>query len=131
MMTLSGVTSTPTTLVMAASSGAGGAATTTVLSSAQATQLLQRLQHSQGGVGGVLGGAGGHTIKIQAVQTHPQTGVRQIIAIPIHTTSAPAATHATPGKFQLPINQKVNCNGGPRNGVYGINPSVFVCSEND
>ncbi|TRY67912.1 hypothetical protein TCAL_11117 [Tigriopus californicus] len=87
------VPTTATTLVMAAASSGSGTTTTTVLSSAQATQLLQRLQQSQGG--GVLGatGGGGHTIKIQAVQTHPQTGVRQIIAIPIHTTSAAQSPH--------------------------------------
>eukprot|EP00095_Tigriopus_kingsejongensis_P004707 snap_masked-scaffold276_size226481-processed-gene-1.5 protein:Tk04707 transcript:snap_masked-scaffold276_size226481-processed-gene-1.5-mRNA-1 annotation:"methyl-accepting chemotaxis sensory transducer" len=80
-----------TTLVMgtAASHAGSGTTTTTVLSSAQATQLLQRLQNSQGG-----GAGGGGAIKIQAVQTNPQTGVRQIIAIPIQTSSHHHATHA-------------------------------------
>ncbi len=52
-----------------------------VLTSAQAQQLIQRLNAQHGH-------KVGQTIKIQTVQTNPQTGVRQIIAIPIQTTSA-------------------------------------------
>ncbi len=62
----------------------------TVLTSAQASQLLQKLRtlNSAGGAGGE--GGAGQTIKIQAVQTNPATGVRQIIAIPIQAASAGA-----------------------------------------
>jgi len=61
---------------------------TTVLTSAQAAQLLEKLR----GISSV----GGQTIKIQTVQTNPQTGARQIIAIPIQaatTTSTGQAAH--------------------------------------
>ena len=71
-MAASNITLTPVT----------SASNTTVLSSAQASQLLQRLR--AGGANGSEPGA----IKIQSVQTNPQTGVRQIIAIPIQTSSA-------------------------------------------
>ncbi len=88
----------------------------TVLSGPQAAQLIARLREAQqqqqqqqgggGGGGGVAangaavstvvggaqqqGGGGGGAIKIQAVQTNPQTGVRQIIAIPINAVQANA-----------------------------------------
>lgn len=70
-------------------SGGAGPPTTTILSQAQATQLIQKLR-AAGGAGGLDGTTG--AIKIQAVQTNPQTGVRQIIAIPIQASSATTST---------------------------------------
>ena len=54
----------------------------TVLSSAQASQLLQKLRAMN-----VPGGP--QTIKIQAIQTNPVTGVKQIVAIPIQSATGP------------------------------------------
>jgi len=59
----------------------GGAAGQTVLTSAQAAQLLEKLR----GIGNV---GQGQTIKIQTIQTNPQTGAKQIIAIPIQTATS-------------------------------------------
>ena len=67
------------------SSGGGQVTTTsgvTVLSNAQATQLLQKLRSANAG----QGNHGPQSIKIQAVQTNPPTGARQIVAIPIQST---------------------------------------------
>ena len=63
----------------------GGQLTTasgaTVLSNAQTQQLLQKLRSmNQGNQGGP------QSIKIQAVQTNPTTGARQIVAIPIQSS---------------------------------------------
>jgi len=70
----------------------------TVLSGAAASQLIARLREAQqnGGGGNVhfSGGANAGTIKIQAVQTNPQTGVRQIIAIPINAVQNMATSTA-------------------------------------
>jgi len=82
-------------VTMAANSGSltlqtsGG--TPKVLNNAEATQLLQRLRAAGAKVGE------NQTIKIQAIQTNPTTGVRQIVAIPIQTatSSTAAATSAT------------------------------------
>jgi hypothetical protein len=78
----------------------------TVLSGAQASQLIARLREAQlqqqrqqqqphnGPVTiSMASGSGTHqqTIKIQAVQTNPQTGMRQIIAIPINAVQATTA----------------------------------------
>jgi len=52
----------------------------TVLTTAQAAQLLEKLR----GIGNV---GQGQTIKIQTIQTNPQTGAKQIIAIPIQTAT--------------------------------------------
>ena len=64
----------------------GGQVTTasgaTVLSNAQASQLLQKLRSMNAG----QGNQGPQSIKIQAIQTNPTTGVRQIVAIPIQST---------------------------------------------
>ncbi len=56
----------------------GGA---TVLTQSQANQLLQKLRSMQGS------GSGSQTIKIQAIQTNPQTGAKQIVAIPVSSNS--------------------------------------------
>jgi len=63
-------------------STAGGSGNTRVLSNAEAQQLLQRLRAA-----GVKAGDN-QTIKIQAIQTNPTTGMRQIVAIPIQTSNA-------------------------------------------
>ena len=52
----------------------------TVLSNAQTQQLLQKLRSIN------AGHQGPQSIKIQAVQTNPTTGVRQIVAIPIQSS---------------------------------------------
>jgi hypothetical protein len=57
----------------------------TVLSSAQASQLLQKLRAMN-----VPGGS--QTIKIQAIQTNPVTGVKQIVAIPIQAAPGDSLT---------------------------------------
>lgn len=60
------------------------------MSQSQANQLLQRLRNA-GGVATTIGGGGSpQTIKIQAIQTNPTTGVKQIVAIPIQTSSSSA-----------------------------------------
>jgi hypothetical protein len=65
----------------------------TVLSSAQATQLLQKLRAMN-----VPGGP--QTIKIQAIQTNPVTGVKQIVAIPIQAaTGVKTVTGSSPVKI--------------------------------
>ena len=51
-----------------------------VLSNAQTQQLLQKLRSIN------AGNQGPQSIKIQAVQTNPTTGVRQIVAIPIQSS---------------------------------------------
>ena len=57
-----------------------------VLNNAEANQILQRLRAAGAKVGD------NQTIKIQAIQTNPNTGVRQIVAIPIQSSgSSPAA----------------------------------------
>lgn len=68
------------TVTSVASAMAGGG-TATVLSSAQATQLLSKLRSMNSS------GTVPQTIKIQAIQTNPQTGVKQIVAIPIQSAS--------------------------------------------
>jgi len=67
----------------------GPAPGTTVLTNAQAAQLLEKLRGR-----GFRNNIGeGQTIKIQTFQTNPQTGAKQIVAIPIqaapNTSSAP------------------------------------------
>ena len=47
--------------------------------------IFQRLRAAGAKVGD------NQTIKIQAIQTNPTTGVRQIVAIPIQTSSAAAS----------------------------------------
>ena len=59
----------------------------TVLSSAQASQLLQKLRALN-----VPGGS--QTIKIQAIQTNPVTGVKQIVAIPFQAAAGSGANRA-------------------------------------
>jgi len=66
-------------------SGSGTGQNTRVLSNVEAQQLLQRLRAAGAKVGD------NQTIKIQAIQTNPTTGVRQIVAIPIQTSSAAAS----------------------------------------
>ncbi len=66
-------------LTLQTSSGSG----TAVLSQAQANQLLQKLRTMQGN----SPSGGPQTIKIQAIQTNPQTGAKQIVAIPIQQGS--------------------------------------------
>lgn len=54
-----------------------------MLSTTQASQLLQKLRSIQTTSGGQP-----QTIKIQAISTNPQTGAKQIVAIPIHSGTA-------------------------------------------
>jgi len=65
---------------------------TTVLTPAQTAQLLEKLK----GRACFKNIGEGQTIKIQTIQTNPQTGVKQIVAIPIqaapNTSSAPTLT---------------------------------------
>jgi len=90
-------------------SGSGGSGNTRVLSNAEAQQLLQRLRAAGAKVGD------NQTIKIQAIQTNPTTGVRQIVAIPIQTTSAAAspaaATQATTVSYS-PAGRSSGVGGG-------------------
>ena len=78
----------PQTVQIVQSSG-GQAITTasgaTVLSNAQTQQLLQKLRSIN------AGNQGPQSIKIQAVQTNPTTGVRQIVAIPIQSSQISGA----------------------------------------
>lgn len=74
-------------------------ANTTFLSGAQATQLIQRLRDQ--GHGGDASTHATGAIKIQAVQTNPQTGLRQIIAIPIQSGSANSASLANRSGFHV------------------------------
>jgi hypothetical protein len=60
----------------------------TILTQAQANQLLQRLRTMQNQSGSNVP----QTIKIQAIQTNPVTGVKQIVAIPIQTSGASSNT---------------------------------------
>ncbi len=71
----------------------GGA---TVLSSAQASQLLQKLRAMN------VPGGGPQTIKIQAIQTNPLTGVKQIVAIPIQAASGPKVSVSPMKVIRLP-----------------------------
>ena len=70
----------------------GGQVTTasgaTVLSNAQTQQLLQKLRTINAG----QGNNGPQSIKIQAIQTNPTTGVRQIVAIPIQSSQITGST---------------------------------------
>jgi len=63
---------------------------TTVLTSSQAAQLLERLR----GIGGQSMGGQGQTIKIQTIQTNPQTGAKKIIAIPIQAATTTSSGQA-------------------------------------
>merc|ERR1711884_547759 len=58
----------------------GGA---TVLTQSQANQLLQKLRSIQ-----TSGSGSPQTIKIQAIQTNPATGAKQIVAIPISASNS-------------------------------------------
>jgi hypothetical protein len=88
------------TAVAVATTSATGAPTIK-LSGEQATQLLQRLR-SLNAAGGATGTQG---IKIQAVQTNPQTGVKHIIAIPIQTSGVmPAGSGSTAGAVSAALN---------------------------
>lgn len=73
---------TPVSLTVTSATGGP-----TVLSSAQASQLLQKLRALN-----VPGGS--QTIKIQAIQTNPVTGVKQIVAIPIQAAPGSGANKA-------------------------------------
>lgn len=71
---------TPVTIqgITVSSSANGGA---TVLTQSQANQLLQKIRSMQ------TSGSGPQTIKIQAIQTNPVTGAKQIVAIPMSSAS--------------------------------------------
>jgi len=73
----SGIPVTIQGLTVSSASGQSGGPT--VLTQSQANQLLQRLR--QAGAA-----SGGGPIKIQAIQTNPNTGAKQIVAIPIHSS---------------------------------------------
>ena len=75
-----------------------------VLNNAEATQLLQRLRAAGAKVGE------NQTIKIQAIQTNPTTGLRQIVAIPIQaqTTGAGGTATATSLTAASPVGAGVN-----------------------
>jgi len=70
-----------------ANSGNGGA---TVLTQSQANQLLQKLRSIQSS-----GSGGPQTIKIQAIQTNPTTGAKQIVAIPISASNVASSSTNT------------------------------------
>jgi len=67
-----------------ANSGNGGA---TVLTQSQANQLLQKLRSIQ-----TSGSGSPQTIKIQAIQTNPATGAKQIVAIPISASNVASSS---------------------------------------
>jgi len=67
-------------------SGNGGAI---ALNQSQANQLLQKLRSIQ-----TSGSGSPQTIKIQAIQTNPTTGAKQIVAIPISASNFAQATSA-------------------------------------
>jgi len=98
-----------------AASGQPQQTSATVLSGAAASQLIARLREAQqqnGGVGNIVSGANAGTIKIQAVQTNPQTGVRQIIAIPINAVQAASSAGATLGSGNVGIFSTAAIGGG-------------------
>jgi len=66
---------------------------TTFLTSTQAAQILEKLK--------VIKNVEGQTIKIQTIQTNPQTGAKHIVAIPIQ--SAPAAATGSPNLSISPM----------------------------
>jgi len=70
-----------------ANSGNGGA---TVLTQSQANQLLQKLRSIQ-----TSGSGSPQTIKIQAIQTNPATGAKQIVAIPISASNVSTSSTNT------------------------------------
>merc|ERR1711976_208587 len=67
-----------------ANSGNGGA---TDLTQSQANQLLQKLRSIQ-----TSGSGSPQTIKIQAIQTNPATGAKQIVAIPISASNVASSS---------------------------------------
>merc|ERR1711976_1115459 len=67
-----------------ANSGNGGA---TDLTQSQANQLLQKLRLIQ-----TSGSGSPQTIKIQAIQTNPATGAKQIVAIPISASNVASSS---------------------------------------
>jgi hypothetical protein len=94
----------------------------TILSSLQATQLLQKLRAMN-----VPGGT--QTIKIQAIQTNPVTGVKQIVAIPIQSaTGGNKGGSGSPMKIiKLPASSMGGGGEGPRvTSGNGMPPGVKV-----
>ena len=67
---------------------------------------LQRLRAAGAKVGD------NQTIKIQAIQTNPTTGVRQIVAIPIQTTSAAASPAQATTVSYSPAGRSSGVGGG-------------------
>lgn len=68
----------PVTIQGITVSGSGQSGT--VLTQSQANQILQKLRSMQSS-GAVAGGNGPQTIKIQAIQTNPTTGAKQIVSL--------------------------------------------------
>merc|ERR1712062_908164 len=99
--------------------GSGGP---TVLTQSQANQLLQRLRQA--------GAGGGGPIKIQAIQTNPNTGAKQIVAIPIHssgqntqtiTVNSPATTTMGNSRMVSPMKViKIPASGLTGTGMSGV-----------
>ena len=88
-MTIQGLT------VSASPNGSGA----TVLTQSQANQLLQRLRTLQ------QSGSPNQTIKIQAIQTNPTTGAKQIVAIPIQSSASGGHTITVSGSGSNVVNR--------------------------
>ena len=86
----------------------GGA---TVLTQSQANQLLQKLRSIQ-----TSGSGSPQTIKIQAIQTNPATGAKQIVAIPISASNV-----ATSSTNTIHIGSSINSISGGS----GSNPTTM------
>jgi len=91
-----------------ANSGNGGA---TVLTQSQANQLLQKLRSIQ-----TSGSGSPQTIKIQAIQTNPATGAKQIVAIPISASNVASSSTNT-----IQIGSSINSISGGS----GSNPTTM------
>lgn len=72
-----------------ANRAAGPPPGTTFLTGSQAAQILEKLK--------VIKNNEGQTIKIQTIQTNPQTGAKQIVAIPIVQTSSSSSSSSLVG----------------------------------
>merc|ERR1712150_52474 len=114
-------------LTMGSASGNSGQGPT-VLTQSQANQLLQRIR--QAGAA-----SGGGPIKIQAIQTNPNTGAKQIVAIPIHSsgqnntqtiTVSPATTTMSMGNSRMVMGNspmkviKIPASGFTGTGMSGV-----------
>jgi len=107
---------------LSVSSASGQSGGPTVLTQSQANQLLQRLRQA--------GAGGGGPIKIQAIQTNPNTGAKQIVAIPIHssgqntqtiTVNSPATTTMGNSRMVSPMKViKIPASGLTGTGMSGV-----------